>query len=109
MRAPEPIPDFVSASSPARASPLFASDSGLALPTWMCIAGIASARRIAVATPAAHQRRRTTPVDQRVQKRLASRSVRSRGRSIHGPIVARITGSSVIDTSTLTIGISIPA
>jgi len=35
--------------------------------------------------------------------------VRRCGRSIHGPIVARITGSSVIETSTLTTGISIPA
>ena len=60
-----------------------------------------------MATSAAGKRRRTVIRPQAVQKRLAFGRAR-RGQSIRGPTVARITGSRVVATSTLTSGISMP-
>ena len=64
--------------------------------------------RTAVARAAAHQRRRTIQMPQRVQLRLASASWRIRGQSTRGPMPARIAGSSVSETMTLTSGMSMP-
>ena len=58
---------------------------------------------------AAGHRCRYTPRAQAENSRLADRSVRSRGQSSRGPAVARMTGSSVIATTTDTSGTSTPA
>src|SRR6202044_4204785 len=94
-RAPEPIPDFSSATRPCLASPCLAIVLAFGRPGCRLVAAITSAASTSAAPIAAIQRRRTTHSAHLVHERLALSSLRTWGQSKRGPSLLSTIGSKV--------------
>ena len=105
---PDGTPPSVSVASASCAGPLVAWAELPGSPRCRDSAGSISAVKMPSPATAASHRCRYTPRAQAENTRLACRSVRSRGQSRRGPMVARITGSKVTATATETSGTSTP-
>ena len=108
---PEPIPDEVSRSRPARADAgaVAAVATASGSPRFSAAAGAMRTPSTASAPAAAQARCATTPRAMRVHSGLSVRAGRRRGHSSLGPIESRTTGSKVADTTTLISGMSMAA
>ena len=102
------MPERSSASRPCLASPRLAIVFTLEMPSCRFVAASTSAASTSTAPSAAIQRLRTTRCAQPVHERLARSSLRTCGQSRREPILLSTTGRSVIATSTLMSGISMP-
>ena len=108
VRTPEGTPPDVRLTSASCAGPAVASADAPGEPRCSDSAGAISSPMIASPAAAETQRCRYTSAAHEENTREGRRSVRSLGQSILGPTDARITGSSVVATSTETSGTSTP-
>ena len=103
------MPELSSASRPARAEPVEASALARGVPVEKSATGIRKTARIASAIAPTTQRRRTTRRPQGTQPWPVFVVRRPKPtRSSLGPMESSTTGRSVIPTSTLTRGMSMP-